>query len=98
MAESLEDSKLAAAGTSGDGPSLFGGDFTARLAMNPQTRPFLSQPDFLAMLRDMSTNPQSMTKYMNDPRFQVQLPPSLHCNSLPWTAKSSQAACLAFDK
>lgn len=73
MAESLEDSRRAAAGTGGGGPQLFGVDFTARLAMNPQTRPFLSQPDFLAMLRDMSANPQNMTKYMHDPRFQAAL-------------------------
>lgn len=76
MAESLEDSKRAAAGTGGGGPALFGPDFTARLAMNPKTRAFLSQPDFLAMLRDMSANPQNLTKYMHDPRFQVRLPRS----------------------
>lgn len=70
MAESLEDSRRAKSG--GGGPNLFGGDFTAKLAMNPQTRPFLSQPDFLAMLRDISSDPQSMSKYLNDPRFQVR--------------------------
>mmetsp|Transcript_7514 Transcript_7514/g.22217 ORF Transcript_7514/g.22217 Transcript_7514/m.22217 type:complete len:589 (+) Transcript_7514:146-1912(+) len=52
---------------------MFGPQFMAKLAMDSRTRGFLAQPDFQAMLRDLSSNPNSLSKYMNDPRFQTAL-------------------------
>lgn len=45
-------------------PELYG-----KLAMDPQTRGFLAQPDFIAMLTDVQKNPQQFGKYMSDPRM-----------------------------
>lgn len=52
---------------------LFGPEALGKLAMDPRTREYLSQPDFLAMLRDISTNPTHMNQYVKDPRFQKAL-------------------------
>ena len=40
---------------------------------DPKTRGYLGQPDFQAMMQDLSSNPSSLSKYMNDPRFQAAL-------------------------
>lgn len=48
---------------------MFGADFMTRLAMHPETRPFLSQPDFMAIIAELQANPQSMGKHMSDPRL-----------------------------
>jgi len=47
-------------------------------AQNPQTRGYLSQPDFVAMMQDMSSNPGNMNKYLGDPRFQAALQVCIH--------------------
>jgi hypothetical protein len=39
------------------------------LFLNAETRAYLEQPDFKAMLDDVSSNPQKLTNYFNDPRF-----------------------------
>ena len=49
----------------GGGPMGMGGLFSSpevlsRLATNPQTRAFLGQPDFMAMLSDINRNPAVM--------------------------------------
>ena len=41
---------------------LFGPDFLGKLALNPQTRHLMQQPDFLAMLQDLGRNPNNMSK------------------------------------
>lgn len=51
------------------GGGMFGADFMTRLAMHPETRPFLSQPDFMAIIAELQTSPQAMGKHMNDPRL-----------------------------
>lgn len=48
----------------GAGTSLFGPQFMAKLAMNPETRPYLEQPDFKQMLAMVGQNPQMMTSFM----------------------------------
>jgi stress-induced-phosphoprotein 1 len=40
-----------------------------KLAMDPQTRGYLAQPDFIAMLTDVQKNPGQFGKYMSDPRM-----------------------------
>lgn len=71
----------AARGGAGGG-SLFGPDFLNKLRMNPQTRPLLSQPDFLAMLQDMGNNPANMNKYLGDPRLQQALSVGMGINMM----------------
>lgn len=48
-------------------------EFLAKLAMDPRTRAYLGQPDFMAMLQTVQRNPGSMNMYLGDPRFQVML-------------------------
>ena len=55
----------AAAERRGGGPMGLGGLFASpevlsRLATNPQTRAFLGQPDFMAMMSDVNRNPDGM--------------------------------------
>jgi len=44
-----------------------------RLATNPQTAGFLSQPDFMQKLQQIAQNPQMMQMHMTDPRIQTAL-------------------------
>lgn len=46
-------------------------EFLAKMAMDPRGRALMGQPDFQAMLRDVQANPSSMSKYIQDPRFQI---------------------------
>ena len=62
--------------------NMFGPEFMAKLHMNPQTRPLLSQPDFMAMLQDMGSNPSNMSKYLADPRLQQALSVGLGINMM----------------
>ncbi|EFA86755.1 tetratricopeptide-like helical domain-containing protein [Heterostelium album PN500] len=48
--------------------SMFGPQEMAKLAIDPRTRDFMSQPDFLAKLRDFDRNPESMVQHLGDPR------------------------------
>lgn len=55
-----------------------GGMFTqpevlSRLATDPRTRPLLGQPDFMSMLQEVNRDPNSMSKYLADDRFQLAL-------------------------
>ena len=56
-------------------PELYG-----KLAMDPSTRGYLSQPDFIAMLTDVQKNPDQFQKYMNDPRMMKVLSVALGVN------------------
>lgn len=47
-------------------------------------RPFLSQPDFMAMLTDVQSNPANMSKHLQDPRFQVVSKISLQPSITGW--------------
>ena len=40
-------------------------DVWAKLGMNPSTRPFLQQPDFVTMLQAVQANPSSLGQYMS---------------------------------
>lgn len=52
----------------GPAGGMFGPDFVTRLAMHPETRPYLSQPDFMGIIAELQANPQAMGKHMHDPR------------------------------
>ena len=64
---------------------LFGPQFMAKLAMDPTTRGYLQQPDFMQMLRLMQQNPSMMSSFMQDPRFSKAL-------SVRWLAAHLPAA------
>lgn len=45
----------------------------ARLQIDPRTRPFLSQPDYLKMIQEIQNNPSAITNFINDPRMSVTM-------------------------
>ncbi|CAK4068225.1 unnamed protein product [Aphanomyces euteiches] len=49
--------------------AAFGPDMFAKLAMNPRTRDFLQDPDFVRKLQDVQQNPNKLNEYMNDQRM-----------------------------
>jgi stress-induced-phosphoprotein 1 len=73
----LEDAKKAAAAPPRRGPSgpdaigkMFQGpELWTKIASDPSTRPFLEQPDFMQMLREVQRNPSSLNMYLSDPRM-----------------------------
>ena len=44
-------------------------DAIAKLALDPSTRGFLNQPDFMAILTDLQKNPDNIGTYLNDRRM-----------------------------
>ncbi len=44
------------------GGGFFGPEVLGKLALNPQTAPLLSQPDFIHMIQDVNKNPNNMSK------------------------------------
>ena len=44
-------------------------DLMGKLATNPATRDYLSQPDFLTMMSEVQRDPNSLNKYLSDPRM-----------------------------
>ena len=77
MREALEEVMNAEAGGQGGMPGgmndMFGPAFLGRLQMDPRTRPFLQQQDFLVMLQSLKTNPGAMQTFFSDPRFKLAL-------------------------
>jgi stress-induced-phosphoprotein 1 len=56
------------------GASPFGNMFSspdvwAKIQADPQTRPYLQQPDFLAKLREAQRDPSSVSRHISDPRM-----------------------------
>lgn len=83
LQNSLKEAKQAQSKPQRGAPGgMFGPEFMAKLHMNPQTRPLLSQPDFIAMLKDMGSNPANMSKYLGDPRMQQALSAGLGINMM----------------
>lgn len=82
----LKEAKQAQSRPNGGAPNgaggLFGPDFIAKLHMNPQTRHLLSQPDFMAMLKDLGNNPSNMSSYLQDKRLQQALSVGLGINMM----------------
>lgn len=77
MKEALEEVMHAEAGGQGGMPggmdSMFGPQFIGRLQMDPRTRPYLQQQDFLAMMQNLQKNPGAMQTYFADPRFKMAM-------------------------
>lgn len=73
LRKGLEDAKSAAASAGGGFPSalsnMFGPDLLQKVAANPKIAKYLAQPDYVAMLQRLQSNPESMSQYMNDPRI-----------------------------
>ena len=81
LKQGFSDAKSAAAAASqggGGAPNTWGAVFSnpaflARVATDPRTKPMMNQPDFISMIRDVSTNPRNLEKYVGDERFQGAL-------------------------
>jgi len=56
-------------GAGGIGSMLSSPELYGKLALDPTTRGYLAQPDFIAMLTDVQKHPDSFSKYMSDPRM-----------------------------
>jgi len=63
MRQGLEQARAAAAGPppAPAGGGMFGPEFMGRLALNPETRGYMAQPDFMAMLQALGRDPSQMT-------------------------------------
>ena len=84
-AETAAVRAMGAAGPGGDpmgsiGAMLSSPELYGKLATNPATRGFLSQPDFIAMLTDVQKNPDKFGSYMSDPRMMQVLSVALGVN------------------
>ena len=55
-------------------------DLMAKLALDPQTRGFLSQPDFMGMLAEVQKKPDTFASHMSDPRMMKVLSVALGIN------------------
>ena len=44
-----------------------------KLSSDPRTKQFMSDPGYLQMLQELSSNPANAMKYMSDPRMQATL-------------------------
>lgn len=72
--QEAEDAKASQAAPKSPGVGMFSNpEVLTRLAMDPRTRPLLGQPAFMAMLRDCQSSPSNMTKYIQNPQFQLLL-------------------------
>ncbi|KAG5460529.1 MAG: hypothetical protein BJ554DRAFT_7413, partial [Olpidium bornovanus] len=64
LRKGLEDAKSAAASAGGGFPSalsnMFGPDLLQKVAANPKIAKYLAQPDYVAMLQMLQSNPGSM--------------------------------------
>ena len=75
LQQGLRDAEAAAAAPArGGGDAGIGGLFSkpdaiAKLAMNPSTRGFLAQPDFMSLLAEVQRNPAAAGAHLQDPRF-----------------------------
>ena len=79
----LEDAESARASARRGPPG--GGLFSqpevlSRLATNPTTRAYLSQPDFMEMMQAINRDPSAMQRYLGDDRFQTALQVGLGMN------------------
>ncbi|GJN21708.1 hypothetical protein PR202_gb09214 [Eleusine coracana subsp. coracana] len=97
----LQDAKKAAAAPPRRGPSgpdglgkMFQGpELWTKIASDPSTRPFLEQPDFMQMLREVQRNPSSLSMYINDPRMMQVLSLMLNINlQRPEASEPSQSS------
>ena len=55
-------------------------DLMGKLAVDPSTRGFLAQPDFMAMLSEVQKKPNTFAQHMNDPRMMKVLSVALGIN------------------
>jgi len=70
------DSKLTGPGGSQPMGNPLGGnpaEIFQKLSTDPRTSGFMSDPTYLTMLQELSSNPGNAMKYMNDPRMQATL-------------------------
>lgn len=67
--EAEMDRRAAAPGMDGFGKMFQSPDLWAKIQMNPQTAPYLQQPDFVQMLQHVQRDPKSVSGYLQDPRM-----------------------------
>jgi stress-induced-phosphoprotein 1 len=65
--EAMSSSTMGALG------NMFGPDLLGKIAANPKCAPYLAQPDFMAKIQAIQSNPSSINQHMNDPRIMTVL-------------------------
>lgn len=73
LTKGLEDAKAEAGRAGGGGlgglANIFGApDVLQKIASNPQTAAFLSDPSFMMKLQQLQSNPESIGQHLQDPR------------------------------
>jgi hypothetical protein len=63
----------------------------SKIMLNPATRAYMQQPDFVSMLAEVQRNPAAANKYMNDPRMMQVLGVLLNMNIMTGDAAASFA-------
>jgi len=58
----------------------FGPEMWAKLTLDPRTKPFMSQPDFVEKLKLIQQNPQLISSFLNDQRMMTALGVLLNIN------------------
>lgn len=53
--------------------NMFNDSMWMKLANNAQTREFLADPTYMGIMKDLQTNPNNLSKYINDPRVVASL-------------------------
>lgn len=98
--KALEDavSGRAEARSSGGGRragGLFGPEFMGRLAMDPRTREYLTDPEFMQMMRNLQQDPMSdvsMGQYLQNEKFQQAMAVSGLLNWLSLASSEPESA------
>lgn len=67
----------ASGGMPGGMAGLFGDNLIQQMMLNPKTRGYLNDAEFMAKIRKLQTNPNSLTEMLNDPRIMEVLGLSL---------------------
>ena len=67
----------AAGGMPGGMAGLFGDNLIQQIMLNPKTRGYLNDAEFMAKIRKLQSNPNSLTEMLNDPRIMEVLGLSL---------------------
>lgn len=67
----------------------------AKLASNPKTAKYLSDPSFIAAIKDIQTNPSALQKHMGDPRVMEAISVSLGIDMAAMPDDDADAAAAA---
>lgn len=80
LADAQAASRSRASPSASFGNMFQGPEVWTKLTADPTTRGYLAQPDFLKMMQEVQRNPNSLNKYLSDPRMMQVLGVLLNVN------------------